>query len=180
MSRRVPVNSDVISQFSALAPDGLYPKQSGLTSADWMVTVWCNGVVSAVVPTITEIGTSGEYKVVFHPNAVGFWKVEVAFVSLPMLFSFNFDVLAVQEAPQVVAGQTYHDVLRDYQGNILPFASVNVYLAGTATLVTTVISDINGEFDIPLTGALAGNVLVDLVFVRVGMQTVTRANVRLF
>ena len=81
MSRYLTTGALFIDQFPAWEADGV-SKRSGLTVAggDLSVIVWYNGAVSAVVPTITEIGSSGEYKLSFTPDAPGFWAAEVAIV----------------------------------------------------------------------------------------------------
>lgn len=76
MNRRVETGTLVIDQFPAFEDDG-YTKRSGLTAGDFTISVWRDGVVSAAVVTITEIGTSGEYKVTFTPLVNGFYEIQV-------------------------------------------------------------------------------------------------------
>lgn len=71
------VNDIVIDQFSAFDDDGVV-KRSGLAPSGFTVVVWKDAVVqTGTTITITEIGTSGEYKLSYAPTSVGFWKVEV-------------------------------------------------------------------------------------------------------
>jgi hypothetical protein len=90
-----------IDQFPALEADG-YTKRTGLLQpADFTETVWVDGIVAAVTVTITEIGTSGEYRVTFTPPVDGFMVVEV-------LVDFNKDLLRFQY--QVVETTTNEQV----------------------------------------------------------------------
>lgn len=70
------VGDTFIDQFSAFEDDGV-AKRSGLQAVDFTVTVWMNGAVKSTTTTITEIGTSGEYKISFTVDMAGTWKVEV-------------------------------------------------------------------------------------------------------
>lgn len=75
MSREVPVNVQVVDQFPVWAWDG-FTKVSGVT--DFLVMVYHNGVFQmGHAVSISEIGTMGEYRVTFTPNATGFWLVEI-------------------------------------------------------------------------------------------------------
>jgi len=73
MTRQVKINEAVIDQFPVFDFDG-YTKLSGQT---FVSTVWKDAVVDGATVTITEIGSSGEYKMEFTPDSIGFWKVEV-------------------------------------------------------------------------------------------------------
>jgi len=74
MSREIKLGDEVIDQFPIWMDDG-YSKKSGESS--FSVNLWHGGVPSAVPVTITEIGSSGEYRVRFTPDALGFWLLEV-------------------------------------------------------------------------------------------------------
>jgi len=74
MGRYVQIGSEVIDQFPVFDEDG-YSKVSGVVDFD--PTIWKDGVEQAVTPTITEIDSSGEYKISFTPDAVGVWVAEV-------------------------------------------------------------------------------------------------------
>jgi len=82
MSRQIQIGDIVVDQFPALDFDG-YSKVSGL--AAFTASIWKDGVVQATPVTITEIGTNGDYKVSFTPDAAGFWRVEV-------LIDYNKDI----------------------------------------------------------------------------------------
>lgn len=88
MSRQVLL-AEVTDQFPVYETDG-YTKKSGETV--FTATVWRNGVVSAVVPTIVEIGSSGEYKVTFTPDNFGFWVVEVLIDYNKDIWSGEYDI----------------------------------------------------------------------------------------
>lgn len=93
MMRELKRNVAAIDQFPALEADG-YNKRTGLAlPADFTVTVWLNGAVSALAPTITEIGTSGEYRVDFTPTTDGFLVVEVLIDFSKDLLRFTYGVV---------------------------------------------------------------------------------------
>jgi hypothetical protein len=73
MSRKV-VLGPIIDQFPIYELDGV-TKHSG--GSPYTVTIWKDGVEQAIAYTITEIGASGEYKIEFTPDEVGFWVFEV-------------------------------------------------------------------------------------------------------
>jgi len=81
-----------------------YTKQTGETV--FTVVVWLDGVVSAVTPVVTEIGTSGEYQVTFTPTSIGFWEVEV-------LIDYNKDTFAGQYDVVPVSGEALLNVAYD-------------------------------------------------------------------
>ena len=82
MTRQIQIGDSVVDQFPAFAADG-YTKVSGLTI--FTATVWKDGIVQATAVAITEIGSSGDYRVAFTPDAVGFWRLEV-------LIDYNKDI----------------------------------------------------------------------------------------
>lgn len=65
-------------QFPAWQDDG-FTKQSGLSvgGGHFLVTVWQDTVVSGLPVTVSEIGTSGEYRVQYTPPSEGIWVVEI-------------------------------------------------------------------------------------------------------
>jgi hypothetical protein len=66
----------ITDQFAVFEDDGI-TKHTGLVQADFDIVVWQDGVVTALAVTVTEIGTSGEYKLVYTPPTEGYWKVEL-------------------------------------------------------------------------------------------------------
>lgn len=74
----------VIDQFPAFEDDG-YNKRSGLTPADFTASSFKDGTEDPVTITISEIGTTGEYKVEFTPPTEGFWQIQV-------LIDFNKEI----------------------------------------------------------------------------------------
>ena len=85
MTREVKVSDPVADHFSAFEDDG-YTKRSGLVGGSFSVTVFKDGVLApTVLVTITEIGTTGEYKIAFTPSTLGFYSVQV-------LIDFNKDI----------------------------------------------------------------------------------------
>jgi hypothetical protein len=86
--REVEDNVAVIDHFPALELNG-YSKRSGLLqgSGDFSTTVFYDGTLTAIPVTITEIGTTGEYKVEWTPplSQLGYYSVQV-------LIDFNKDI----------------------------------------------------------------------------------------
>jgi len=74
MTRDVILGQAVVDQFPVFADDG-YSKVSGESS--FIVNIWKDAVLQVASYTITEIGTSGEYKITFTPSAEGYWACEV-------------------------------------------------------------------------------------------------------
>jgi hypothetical protein len=74
MARDIHLGTEVVDQFPVWKEDG-YTKKSGETS--FAVSLWRNGVISAVPVAISEIGSTGEYKAVFTPDSLGFWLLEI-------------------------------------------------------------------------------------------------------
>lgn len=75
MGRTLPLGTEVQDQFPVWGTDG-YTKVSGITSFE--ARLWWNGILAGQPVTIQEIGTSGEYRARFTPNAVGYWFLEIA------------------------------------------------------------------------------------------------------
>ncbi len=74
MTRGVFLGRTIVDHFPIWDWQGK-SKTSGQTV--FLVSLWCNGVASNVPVTVAEIGTSGEYKVEFAPDALGIWSVEI-------------------------------------------------------------------------------------------------------
>jgi hypothetical protein len=99
--RELKRNSLAVDQFPALEADG-YTKRTGLVQpAGFTCTVWLDGAVVAVPVTITEIGTSGEYRMTFTPVADGFMVVEVLVDFNKDLLRFSYQVVEVTTNEQV-------------------------------------------------------------------------------
>jgi hypothetical protein len=76
VSREVRVDLLVTDQLPVYDVDGI-TKVAGLTTGDFGINVYANGVLQVAHPvTLSEIG-AGEYKVEFTPDAVGFWVLVV-------------------------------------------------------------------------------------------------------
>jgi len=74
MTIKVAPGSLFSDVFPIFEEDGI-TKHSGVVS--FTTNLLKDGVVSVVPVTISEIGTAGDYKVSFTPNAVGVWIVHV-------------------------------------------------------------------------------------------------------
>jgi hypothetical protein len=74
--REIERNVAAIDQFPVFEPDG-HTKKSGLLAGNFTSTVFQEGVVVAVVVTITEIGATGEYKTSFTPTGQGLYELQV-------------------------------------------------------------------------------------------------------
>lgn len=76
----------VTDHFPALEDDG-YSRRSGLTGGDFTAEVFKDGVGDALSTSITEIASTGEYKLKYTPPSVGLWVVRV-------LIDFNKEIWA--------------------------------------------------------------------------------------
>jgi hypothetical protein len=102
----VKVAVDVIDQFSIFQNDG-YSKKTGETI--FTSKVWKDGVVQGTSVNISEIGTSGEYKVSFQPDSIGFWSVQV-------LVDYNKDIWVGEYDAKVNSTDEMYDVIRRIAG----------------------------------------------------------------
>lgn len=126
----------VTDQFSVFNVDG-YTKVTGLTDpADFSVTIWRDGVVQAAYSyTIAEIGSSGEYKFAFTPDAVGHWEAEVAVAAYHERWAGSYQVTDYLVADlhvllELVAGAIGRNaVVRDilYDGHNQKEGYVDIY-----------------------------------------------------
>jgi hypothetical protein len=73
-SRQIRVGDPVVDHFPVFDLDG-YTKKSGETT--FTSVLWKDGVESVVSVSISEIASSGEYKVSFTPDTVGVWSIQV-------------------------------------------------------------------------------------------------------
>lgn len=97
--RELKRNTVAIDQFPALEADG-WNKRTGLAQpADFTTTVWLDGAVNLLSVTITEIGTSGEYRVTFTPTSDGYLVVEILieFSKTPVRFQYEVVELKTNE-----------------------------------------------------------------------------------
>jgi len=93
--RELKRNALAIDQFPALEADG-WNKRTGLSQpADFTVTVWLDGTVNLLPVTITEIGTSGEYRFSFTPTSEGYLVVEILVDFSKALLRFAYQVVEV-------------------------------------------------------------------------------------
>lgn len=73
-TRPVTLGQTIIDQFPVYDTDG-FSKKSGITVFD--INLWKDAIPSLLPVAITEIGTSGEYKVELTPDSPGVWLCEV-------------------------------------------------------------------------------------------------------
>jgi hypothetical protein len=114
----------VTDQFPVFNFDG-YTKRSGETS--FSATVWKDGEVQLTPVSISEIGSSGEYKFRFTPNLVGWWKVEI-------LVDFNKDVFASEYSVIVGSVEQVYEMVR----RLLGLSHENIFIDNT-------VYDANGQ-----------------------------------
>jgi len=74
--RQGTVGDPIIDQFPVWEDDG-YTKHVGLGGTHFFSAVWVDGIPRSIPVGVVEISASGEYKVTFTPDTLGFWKVEV-------------------------------------------------------------------------------------------------------
>jgi hypothetical protein len=177
MSRDVNIDEVAYDQFSVYEADG-YTKHSGLLQADFDIILWHNGVVNITqAVTISEIGTSGEYKTEFTPNQIGYWELEVQISYNSTIWHGRYQVGLPDGA--ALAGQKYREQVTDNFGNAVPYVTVNIYEMGTANLLASKQTDYNGCVEFDLIGALYNPGLVDIEFMGGGIETFKKEVVRI-
>jgi hypothetical protein len=114
MSREIQVSTLVTDQFSVFEVDGI-TKVSGLEDpADFSVVIWKDGAVQAAYSyTIAEIGSSGEYKFTFTPNAAGYWQAEVTATAYDEIWFGQYEVTELRDLVQRSAGLSHDNVVMD-------------------------------------------------------------------
>lgn len=115
MGREIQIGSTVIDQFPVFDVDG-YTKRSGETVFD--SSVWKDGIEQSVPVTISEIGSSGEYKLSFIPTSNGYWKVEVLIDFNKEIWFAEYDVIvgsidAIYEMTRKVLGLSHENIFID-------------------------------------------------------------------
>lgn len=98
----VPAGEIVRLHFPVLDLDGITPL-SGVLDGGWTKTVLHDGVPSAQVLTITEVGTSGVYVASFTPDEPGDWYVEAYEPTTAQLFACSGQVDVTGVAQCVVS-----------------------------------------------------------------------------
>lgn len=97
MARVVDKSKTVIDEFSAF-DQRMISKLSGLTSADFSVTVFFNKVLRTDIPvTIGEYGSTGSYWVEWTPDQLGFWEVEVKVISTDQYWFETYDCVYARD-----------------------------------------------------------------------------------
>lgn len=91
MASQITLGATATDHFPLYELDGT-TKHSGITG--FTTIIWLNGIVNAVVGTVTEISTSGEYRVTFTPTSVGSWSWETTNTYNDDVFGGTFDVVA--------------------------------------------------------------------------------------
>lgn len=76
MTREVERNAPVVDQFPVFESDG-HTKKSGLLAGNFTSEVFRQGAVVALPVTVTEIGTTGEYKTSFTPTDYDLYELQV-------------------------------------------------------------------------------------------------------
>jgi hypothetical protein len=164
MSRQVQVNAVATDQFPVWESDG-YTKKSGETS--FTVRLWKDGVVSSNPVTIVEIAASGEYKVTFIPDEMGFWLLEVSIPYNGQVWQGQFDVGSDQGEAQINVAYDddtstlYMDVWLDRDGTSvlateLVSCAVEIYDSNGASVLvaSSGAADADGRFRMSDTLAL--------------------------
>jgi hypothetical protein len=75
MTRSIKLGDTATDQFPVWHLTTVGTKVSGETA--FTKRLWKDGVVDSETVTVAEIGSTGEYKVTFTPDDVGFWGLEI-------------------------------------------------------------------------------------------------------
>lgn len=92
----------------------------------------------------------------------------------------SYDYQLIHQDGTAFPGERFYDRVVDTQGNGLQNVDVRIFKAGTAALLATTQTDVKGDYNILLAGALALVQLVDIEWSAGGIQTLKRTNLRLF
>jgi len=114
MTREVQVNVPAIDQFPAFEDDG-FTKRSGLIAGDFTTTVFKDSVIQALTVTITEVGSTGEYKTSFTPVSEGFYEVQILIDFNKEIRFRDYDV--VTELTNAVAIEA-RDIILDIEATV--------------------------------------------------------------
>lgn len=170
--RRIP--------FTLFSVSGAPINNAVIVPSDIQISINGNSFISSQGPAPIFIG-NGEYfyeLAISEISSIGYFKI--------ILGSAAFFAVPDRQTHQVIGrdlnisflpGQTFYDLVLDDRGNGVPYVTVNVYLASTATLLATAQTDSGGRYSLTLTETL--NVLVDLEFIGGGLRTFRKNNVKL-
>jgi len=86
----------IIDQFPVFNDDG-YTTKTGLLAGDFTVSVYVDGASTSLTVTITEIGSTGNYRMSYSPPTEGYWNVQV-------LADFNKDIWVSEAIAQALGG----------------------------------------------------------------------------
>jgi hypothetical protein len=86
-------------------------------AANYTCTIWCDGVVSAVVGVVSEIGVSGEYLVTFTPTAEGHWVVECTNIVVGDVLDWDVQVYSATISEVGVSTTTITNTCSDIRAN---------------------------------------------------------------
>ena len=75
------VNTTAIVQWSLRERGDPTVSLSG-QAANYVVSIWKDGVISAVTGTVAEVGSTGVYKATFTPTSEGLWEIECVNVAI--------------------------------------------------------------------------------------------------
>jgi hypothetical protein len=124
MSRIVPSGETIIDSFPGIDLDG-YSRVSGLSS--FTTSVWRDGVPDATSVVISEIGSTGEYRISFDSGASGFIKIQILIDYNKDYWEWEFDVQDVQTQDI----ENHLDVLHELVLRALGLSQENVFIDNT-------------------------------------------------
>lgn len=131
MSRQVQSGTTIVDSFPGIDYDG-FTRVTGLSA--FTTWVWRDGVVDSSVVTITEIGTTGEYKIELDAGASGLLKVQILVDYNKDLFEWNFDIREYTEDDlntELAALQVRVDDLTEIVGRVLGLSQENIFIDST-------------------------------------------------
>lgn len=92
----------------------------------------------------------------------------------------SYDYQLLPQDGMAMPGEVFYDRVVDALGNALQNVDVQIFKAGTATLLASAQTNSRGEYSVLLTGSIAVLQLVDIEWSAGGIQTLKRTNLRLF
>lgn len=90
MSRQVETGAHVFDSFPVFESDG-FTKKSGLLTDDFSIVVLVDGFAASVPVSITEVGTTGDYRCDFTPPSNGFYQLQIGVAYSKEVWGESYD-----------------------------------------------------------------------------------------
>lgn len=127
---------------------------TGLLNSDFTKSVHKDGVDDATVATVSEI-SSGYYRVVFAPNATGFWSIHVTRDSTGIVYVSRNEKVSASDlddiAPLTPSGAWPVTItVEDSTPDPILGVVVDIWDSGLTTMIGSMVTDSDGEVSFSL------------------------------